>query len=64
MPDLLTHAFVAYTICTLLSWRYAWLTPTYDPRRGHPVRAVVRSPAEAGVQFGDPHSHPINRCRP
>jgi len=29
MPDLLTHAFIAYTICTLLSWRYAWLAPTY-----------------------------------
>lgn len=29
MPDLLTHALVAYTVCTLLSWRYAWLTPPY-----------------------------------
>lgn len=29
MPDLLTHALVAYTVCTLLSWRYTWLTPPY-----------------------------------
>jgi hypothetical protein len=24
MPDLLAHALVAYTLCRLLSWRYAW----------------------------------------
>jgi len=29
MPDLLTHALIAYTLCTALSWRYGWLTPTY-----------------------------------
>lgn len=29
MPDLLTHAFIAYTACTLLATRYAWLTPPY-----------------------------------
>lgn len=29
MPDLLAHALIAYTICTLLSWRYGWITPTY-----------------------------------
>jgi hypothetical protein len=29
MPDLLTHALLAYTICTLLSVRYRWLTPQY-----------------------------------
>lgn len=29
MPDLLSHAFVAYTLCTLLAVRYRWLTPRY-----------------------------------
>lgn len=29
MPDLLTHALVAYTVCTLLAVRYRWLTPQY-----------------------------------
>jgi hypothetical protein len=29
MPDLLAHAFIAYTIATLLSWHYDWLTPAY-----------------------------------
>lgn len=29
MPDLLSHAFIAYTLCTLLALRYAWLTPQY-----------------------------------
>lgn len=29
MPDLLAHAFIAYTIASLLSWRYDWLTPAY-----------------------------------
>jgi hypothetical protein len=29
MADLLTHAFIAYTIGTLLSIRYEWLTPRY-----------------------------------
>jgi membrane-bound metal-dependent hydrolase YbcI (DUF457 family) len=29
MPDLLSHALIAYTICTLLALRYRWLTPQY-----------------------------------
>lgn len=29
MPDLLSHAFIAYTICTLLSLRYDWVTSEY-----------------------------------
>jgi hypothetical protein len=29
MPDLLSHAFIAYTACTLLAVRYRWLTPQY-----------------------------------
>lgn len=29
MPDLLTHALVAYIVCTLLSWHYEWLTASY-----------------------------------
>ena len=27
MPDLLTHALIAYTLATLLSWQYDWLSP-------------------------------------
>ena len=29
MPDLLSHAFIAYTAGTLLALRYPWLTPPY-----------------------------------
>ena len=29
MPDLLAHAFIAYTIAGILSWRYDWHTPAY-----------------------------------
>lgn len=29
MPDLLSHAFIAYALCTLLALRYRWLTPPY-----------------------------------
>lgn len=29
MPDLFSHACLAYSICTLLSWHYDWLTPSY-----------------------------------
>ena len=29
MPDLLAHAFIAYSVCRVLSWRYAWLTNHY-----------------------------------
>lgn len=29
MPDLLGHALIAYAVCTLLSWRYDWLTREY-----------------------------------
>ncbi|MDS0221381.1 metal-dependent hydrolase [Haloarcula sp. S1AR25-5A] len=29
MPDLLSHAFIAFTICTLLSLRYDWLSGEY-----------------------------------
>lgn len=29
MPDLLTHALVGYSLGTLLSLRYEWLTPQY-----------------------------------
>jgi hypothetical protein len=29
MPDLLAHAFVAYSLATALSWRYAWLDARY-----------------------------------
>ncbi|MFB6227591.1 MAG: metal-dependent hydrolase [Halobacteriales archaeon] len=29
MPDLLAHALIAYSVCTVLSWRYEWLTPAY-----------------------------------
>lgn len=29
MPDLLTHAFLAYALFTALRWRYDWLTPRY-----------------------------------
>jgi hypothetical protein len=29
MPDLLAHALIAYSLCTVLSWRYEWLTPAY-----------------------------------
>lgn len=27
MPDLLAHALLAYSLCTLLAWRYSWVTP-------------------------------------
>lgn len=29
MPDLLAHALIAYSLATLLSWRYDWLSPAY-----------------------------------
>lgn len=29
MPDLLAHAFIAYTIARLLSWRYDWLSSAH-----------------------------------
>lgn len=29
MPDLLSHALIAYTLCTLLALRYRWLSPAY-----------------------------------
>ena len=29
MPDLLSHAFIAFTLCTLLGLRYPWLTHQY-----------------------------------
>jgi hypothetical protein len=29
MADLLTHVLVAYSLATLLSWRYEWLTPQF-----------------------------------
>lgn len=29
MPDLLSHAFLAYSIFKLLSWRYDWVTTPY-----------------------------------
>jgi hypothetical protein len=29
MPDLLAHALIAYTLATLLSWQYEWLSPSY-----------------------------------
>jgi hypothetical protein len=29
MPDLLSHALIAYVLCTLLALRYPWLTPRY-----------------------------------
>jgi len=29
MPDLLSHAFIAFTLCTLLSLRFDWLTGEY-----------------------------------
>jgi hypothetical protein len=29
MPDLLSHALIAYTLCTALSWRLDWLSPAY-----------------------------------
>lgn len=29
MPDLLSHTFIAYTLCTLLALHYDWLTPQY-----------------------------------
>jgi len=29
MPDLLAHALIAYALATVLSWRYAWLSPAY-----------------------------------
>jgi hypothetical protein len=29
MPDLLAHAFIAYAIGTILTWRYEWLTPQH-----------------------------------
>ena len=29
MPDLLAHAFIAYALCRVLSWRVEWLTTNY-----------------------------------
>ncbi len=29
MPDLLAHALLAYSLATVLSWRYDWLSPAY-----------------------------------
>jgi len=29
MPDLLAHAFIAYAVCRVLSWRWEWLTTEY-----------------------------------
>jgi membrane-bound metal-dependent hydrolase YbcI (DUF457 family) len=29
MPDLLSHALIAYAIATALSWRLRWLSPAY-----------------------------------
>jgi len=29
MPDLLAHALIAYSLATIISWRYDWLSPAY-----------------------------------
>lgn len=29
MPDLLSHALIAYSLCTLLAVRYRWVSPRY-----------------------------------
>lgn len=29
MPDLLAHALIAYSLATLCSWRFDWLSPAY-----------------------------------
>lgn len=29
MPDLLSHAFIAYTLCIFLGIRFPWITPQY-----------------------------------
>lgn len=29
MPDLLTHVFLAYSLCRICSWRWGWLTSRY-----------------------------------
>lgn len=29
MPDLLAHAFIAYSICRVLSWRFEWVSTHY-----------------------------------
>lgn len=29
MPDLLAHAFIAYSVCQMLSWRYPWISQQY-----------------------------------
>lgn len=29
MPDLLTHALVMYSVATVASWRYEWITPSF-----------------------------------
>jgi hypothetical protein len=29
MPDLLAHAFIAYSVCRILSWRVKWLSTPY-----------------------------------
>ncbi|UVE50745.1 metal-dependent hydrolase [Haloferax larsenii] len=29
MPDLLAHVFLAYSLATVASWRYEWLTSSY-----------------------------------
>jgi hypothetical protein len=29
MPDLLAHAFIAYSVCRILSWRVEWLSTPY-----------------------------------
>lgn len=29
MPDLLSHVLLAYTLSTILTWRFSWITPPY-----------------------------------
>lgn len=62
MADLLTHVLVAYSLATLLSWRYAWVEPPFvtvamagamipDLSRLNLVVPVHRLTAAVGLPF-------------
>ncbi|SEM02129.1 metal-dependent hydrolase [Haloferax larsenii] len=62
MPDLLAHVFLAYSLATIASWRYEWLTSPYvtvvmagafipDLAKGHLVLPDARVEQLLGLPF-------------
>jgi hypothetical protein len=73
MPDLLAHALIAYSLATLLSYRYNWLSPAYVtvamagafvPDLAKAAIAVPRSTVESllGVPFSWFALHTLGGC--